>query len=116
MKIAPILDFRPSSINAALRRVVKRFHYPMDVILMCVRWYVAYLLSLRHLEELMAERDIEIDHATVHRWALHILPMLSAGFRRRKRPVGTSWRMDETCIKVGPGSQHELHGGQRVRH
>ena len=53
------------------------------------------------MEGLMAERDVEIDHATVHRWVLHILPMLSAGFRRRKRPVGTSWRMDETYSKVG---------------
>ena len=57
-------------------------------------------LSLRHIEEMMAERSVFVDHATVHRWSIKILPVLAAMFRRRKRPVGTSWRMDETYIKV----------------
>jgi putative transposase len=48
--------------------VLKRLHYPLDVILTCVRWYVAYPLSLRHLEEMMSEREIAVDHSTVHRW------------------------------------------------
>ena len=48
----------------------------------------------------MAERGVCVDHATVHRWAMKILPVLAAAFRRRKRPVGASWRMDETYIKV----------------
>ena len=69
--------------------------------LICVRWYAAYPLSLRHIEEMMAERGVFVDHATVHRWSIKILPVLAAVFRRRKRPVGTSWRMDETYIKVG---------------
>ena len=68
--------------------------------LTCVRWYAAYPLSLRHIEEMMAERGVGVDHATVHRWAIKILPVLAAVFRRRKRPVGVSWRMDETYIKV----------------
>ena len=85
----------------ALRKVLKRLHYPIEVMLVCVRWYAAYRLSLRHIEEIMAERGVFVDHATVHRWSLKILPILAAVFRRRKRPVGTSWRMDETYIKVG---------------
>jgi putative transposase len=68
--------------------------------LTCVRWYVAYLLSLRHIEEMMQERGVFVDHVTVHRWAIKVLPVLAAVFRRRKRPVGRSWRMDETYIKV----------------
>jgi hypothetical protein len=72
----------------------------MDVMLTCVRWYVAYPLSLRHLEEMMAERGVAVDHATVHRWAIKIVPVLALVFRRRKRCVGTSWRMDETYILV----------------
>jgi putative transposase len=83
-----------------LRKVLKRMHYPLDVMLTCVRWYSAYPLSFRHLEEMMAERGVVVDHATVHRWAIKILPVLAAVFRRRKRPVGTSWRMDETYVKV----------------
>jgi len=58
-------------------------------------------LSFRHLEEIMQERGVFVDHSPVHRWSLKILPLLSLMFRRRKRPVGTSWRMDETYIKVG---------------
>ena len=50
-----------------LRRVLKRLHYPIEVMLVCVRWYVPYPLSLRHIEEMMAERDVVVDHTTVHR-------------------------------------------------
>ena len=95
-----MLDFRISSINSALRKVLIRFHYPLEVMLTCVRWYVAYPLSLRHVEEMMQERGVFVDHTTVHRWAIKMLPVLAAVFRRRKRPVGRSWRMDETYIKV----------------
>ena len=95
-----MLDFRKSSINSALRKVLKRLHYPLEVMLTCVRWYVAYPLSLRHIEEMMHERGVFVDHATVHRWAIKMVPVLAAIFRRRKRQAGGSWRMDETYIKV----------------
>ncbi|UXU86190.1 IS6 family transposase [Burkholderia sp. S-53] len=83
-----------------LKQLFQRLHYPFDVILLCVRWYVAYPLSLRHLEEMMAERGVSVDHSTVYRWAIKLLPVLEKAFRRRKRPVGKSCRMDETYIKV----------------
>ena len=89
-----------TTLNPALARVLRRLHYPLDVILTCVRWYVAYPLSLRHLEEMMAERGISVDHSTVHRWAIKVLPVLEKTFRRHKKAVGRSWRMDETYIKV----------------
>jgi transposase-like protein len=88
------------NLNPAVAKVLKRLHYPLDVILLCVRWYVAYPLSLRHLEQMMAERGISVDHSTVHRWALKLLPVLEKAFRRCKRAVGGSWRMDETYIRV----------------
>ena len=84
------------TLNPGVARVLKRLHYPLDVILTCVRWYVAYPLSLRHLEEMVAERGIAVNHSTVHRWAIKLLPVLEKAFRRRKRLVGKSWRMDET--------------------
>jgi putative transposase len=87
--------------TSTLRKVIKRLHYPLEVMLVCVRWYAAYPLSLRNLEEMMAERGVIVDHATVHRWALKMLPVLAAVFRARKRSVGSSWRVDETYIKVG---------------
>src|SRR5450756_203783 len=87
-------------LNPEVAKVLKRLHYPLDVILLCVRWYSAYPLSLRHLEEMMAERGISVDHSTVHRWAIKLLPVLEKAFRRTKRKVGRSWRMDETYIRV----------------
>lgn len=50
-----MLDFRISSNNIALRKVLIRLHYPLEVMLTCVRWYVAYPLSLRHIEEMIAK-------------------------------------------------------------
>jgi putative transposase len=86
--------------TSVLRQVFKRLHYPLEIMLVCVRWYAAYPLSLRNLEEMMAERGVAVDHATVHRWALKLLPVFAKVFRSRKRPVGRSWRMDETYIRV----------------
>jgi putative transposase len=81
-------------------KVLKRLHHPLDVILLWVRWYVAYSLSLRNLEEMMAERGLEIDHSSVHRWVIKLVPLFEKAFRKHKRPVGKSWRMDETYVKV----------------
>ncbi|MFM0114690.1 IS6 family transposase [Paraburkholderia nemoris] len=86
--------------SPTVAKVLKRLHYPLETMLVCVRWYVAYPLSLRNLEEMMAERGIAVDHSTVHRWAIKLLPVLEKAFRRCKRPVGKSWRVDETYIKV----------------
>ena len=78
----------------------KGAHFPQDIILMGVRWYLAYPLSYRHVEELLEERGVPIDHATVQRWVVKYSPQLEVAFHRRKRPVWVSWRMDETYIKV----------------
>ena len=78
----------------------KGAHFPREIILTCVRWYVAYPLSYRHVEELMQERGVSVDHTTVNRWVVKYSPPLEAAFRRRKRPVGLSWRLDETYIRV----------------
>ncbi|MBD2749330.1 IS6 family transposase [Microvirga sp. BT688] len=75
-------------------------HFDRSVILLCVRWYLAYSLSLRDLEEMMAERGISVDHATIHRWTVHYAPLLLEQFNRRKRPVTGRWHVDETYIKV----------------
>src|SRR5947208_2526677 len=78
----------------------KGAHFPPEVILMGVRWYVAYPLSTRHVEELMEERGVEVDHSTINRWVIKYSPQLEEAFHRRKRQVWVSWRMDETYIKV----------------
>ena len=86
----------------------KGAHFPPDIILMGVRWYVAYPLSYRHVEELMEERGVPIDHATIQRWVVKYSPLLEEAFHRRKRPVWVSWRMDETYIKV-KGQWYDLY-------
>lgn len=83
-----------------IRKSFRRLHYPTDVIAQCVRWYLAYSLSLRDLEDMMAERGITVDHSTLHRWVIRLVPLLDKVFRRHKRPVGRRWRMDETYIRV----------------
>ena len=75
-------------------------HYPVSIILQCVRWYVSYALSYRNIEEMMGERGFEIDHATLNRWVLHYAPLLEQKAKKYKRPVHGSWRMDETYIKI----------------
>jgi transposase-like protein len=80
--------------------VFKGRHFDRSVILLCVRWYLAYNLSLRNLEEMMAERGIAVDHATVHPWTIHYAPLLMERLNRRKRAVTRRWHMDETYIKV----------------
>ena len=72
-----------------------------DIILMVVRWYVSYALSYRDVEEMMLERSIKVDHSTINRWVIYYFPLLETEFRKNyKRKVGSSWRMDETYIKV----------------
>ena len=78
----------------------KAAHFPQEIILTGVRWYVAYPLSTRYVEELMLERGVHVDHATLNRWVVKYSPPLEEAFHRRKRPVWLSWRMDETDIKV----------------
>ena len=75
-------------------------HFPKDLIIMAVRWKIAYPLSYRAIEELMEERGVELDHSTVQKWVVHYAPQFEQAFRKRKKPVGKSWRMDETYIKV----------------
>src|SRR5262245_7178612 len=57
-------------------------------------------VSSRQLEELRQERGVAVDHSTLNRWVLKYAPEFEKQFRQRKRPVGTSWRLDETYIKV----------------
>jgi putative transposase len=75
-------------------------HFDRSIILLCIRWYLAYNLSLRNLEEMMAERGISVDHATIHRWVIRYSPELLKCFNARKRVVTSKWHVDETYIKV----------------
>jgi putative transposase len=61
-------------------------------------------ISYRDIEELALERGLKVDHSTVNRWVIYYSPQLEESFRQRhKRPVGVSWRMDETYINLSFG-------------
>ena len=77
-------------------------HFDRSVILLCIRWYLAYNLSLRNLEEMMAERGISVDHATIHSWVIRYSPELLKRFNARKRAV---------TGKVA--RRRDIHQGQR---
>jgi transposase-like protein len=70
------------------------------IILWGVRWYVAYPISYRQLEEMMGERGVTLDHSTLNRWVIKYVPEGEKQFRHRQRPVGRSWRLDETYVKI----------------
>jgi len=78
----------------------KGTHFPKDVILFAVFFYLRYGVSYRDLEEIMAERGVAIDHATLNRWVIRYSGLLSDEARHRKRITDRSWRMDETYIRL----------------
>jgi transposase-like protein len=78
----------------------KGSQFEREIILWGVRWYVAYPISYRQLEEMMGERGVAVDHSTLNRWVIKYAPEFEKAFRRRQRPVGSSWRMDETYVRI----------------
>jgi putative transposase len=78
----------------------KGIHYPKDVILHAVFFYVRYAVSYRDLEEIMAERVVAVGHATLNRWMIKYAPLIAKEAHKRKKKTAVSWRMDETYIRV----------------
>ena len=75
-------------------------HFNHEIITLCVRWYVTYKLSYRDLVEMMAERHVDLAHTTIMRWVQRDVPEFEKRWQRFARSVGTSWRIDETYIKL----------------
>ena len=71
-------------------------HFEDVIILLCVRWYLRYSLTYRDLEEIMAERNLSVDHVTIWRWVQRYAPLLNRRIRRELRHPNRSWRVDET--------------------
>ncbi len=78
----------------------KGAQFPRDVILHAVFIYVRDAVSYRDLEEILAERGVHVDHATLNRWVVKYAPNLAAVAQKRKSPTAASWRLDETYVKV----------------
>jgi transposase-like protein len=76
------------------------FRFPPEVIVVAVRWYLRFGLSYRDVEELLAERGVEVDHVTVYRWVMRFVPLLAEAARPCRHTVGSRWQVDETYVKV----------------
>ncbi|MCP3881816.1 MAG: IS6 family transposase, partial [Sulfitobacter sp.] len=76
------------------------YRFPPEVILLAVRWYLRYGLSYRDVEELLAERGIDVDHVTVYRWVQHFTSLLIDAARPCRHVVGDRWFVDETFVRV----------------
>ena len=75
-------------------------HFDREIIVLCVRWYLRYKLSFRDLVEMMAERGLSLAHTTIMRWIQRYAPEFEKRWNRFARPVGQSWRVDETYVKI----------------
>ena len=75
-------------------------HFDQEIIILCVRWYITFKLSFRDLVQMMAERGITLSHTTILRWVQQYVPEFEKRWSRYARPVGDSWRVDETYLKI----------------
>src|SRR5438270_7649663 len=75
-------------------------HFEAEIIVLCVRWYLRFGLSFRNLEELMAERNVSVDHVTTWRWVQRYAPELHQRCRSELRMTNRSWRVDETYLRI----------------
>jgi transposase-like protein len=90
---------RPRLVPIA-RSAFAGFCFPPDVIVLAVRWYLRFGLSYRDVEELLAERGVDVDHVTVYRWVLRFTRLLAEAARPCRHAVGDRWQVDETYVKV----------------
>ncbi len=82
------------------------YRFPPEVITLAVRWYLRFGLSYRDVEELLAERGIEVDHVSVYRWVQRFAPEFAEAARARQHVIGDRWHVDETYLKVGGTWRH----------
>ena len=76
------------------------YRFSTEVITLAVRWYLRFGLSYRDVEELLAERGIEVDHVSIYRWVQRFAPEFAEAARARRHVVGDRWHVDETYLKV----------------
>jgi transposase-like protein len=92
---------RYPQLRPAPRSAFAGFRFPPEVITLAVWWYLRFGLSYRDVEELLAERGIEVDHVTVYRWVQRFAPEFAQAAKVRRHVVGDRWHVDETYVKVG---------------
>jgi IS6 family transposase len=87
-------------LRPAPRSAFAGYRFPPEVITLAVRWYLRFGLSYRDVEELLAERGIEVDHVSIYRWVQRFAPEFAEAARARQHVLGDRWHVDETYLKV----------------
>src|SRR6516164_6112394 len=98
--------------------IFRRRHFEPEIIATCVRWYLRFSLSLRNVEEMMAELNIMVNHTTIRRWCQKYGPMIYQRLRGKLKYTTTTWHMDETYVRIAGRWVHlfravESHGDNR---
>lgn len=84
----------------SMDELFKGRHFEREIIVLCVRWYLRFKLSLRDLGEMMAERGLALAHTTIMRWVQRFVPEFERRWNRFARKAGRSWRVDETYVRI----------------
>jgi transposase-like protein len=111
ISVVPGHQVRQSVVDAATSKGwsrsgavgVRGFRFPPEVITVAVRWYLRYGLSYRDVQELLAERAVEVDHVTVYRWVQRFTPLFADAARPCRHATGDRWFADKTYVKVAGG-------------
>jgi transposase-like protein len=88
-------------LRPAPRSAFAGYRFPQEIITLAVRWYLRFGLSYRDVEELLAERGVEVDHVSIYRWVQRFAPEFAEAARARQHVLGDRWHVDETYLKVG---------------
>src|SRR5580704_16856358 len=88
------------SKRKGMERLFDGRHFDREIIVLCVRWYLRYKLSLRDRVELMAERGLSLAHTTIMRWVRRFTPEFVKRWNRLATTAGASWRVNETYVKI----------------
>ena len=86
--------------RTSAQELFKGRHFDQEIIVLCVRWYLTFKLSSRDLVQMMVELGITLTHTTILRWVQRYVPEFEKRWSRYARPVGDSWRVDETYLKI----------------
>src|SRR6266545_4063303 len=100
-KTPPMKSHRYHLSRPAPRSAFAGYRFPPEIITLALRWYLRFGLSYRDVEELLAERGIDVDHVTIYRWVQRFAPEFAEAERPRQHLVGDRWHVDETYLKVG---------------
>src|SRR3712207_44357 len=93
-------DPDPRALPMTIARAFRGFRFPVEVILWAVRWYLQFPISYRDLEQMLADRGVEVDHTTLSRWVQRFAPELEKRMRQHLKPCRGPWHGDETYIRV----------------